>query len=94
VRYSHSISLLDGALGVALDAKSGMLVTSQLVEVIDDGRGGYTSNTRLTLERWSQGAAIDPSLFTAPLSGKREVKELSLYRTRLSGHLIGVDSDS
>src|SRR5262249_16641581 len=51
----HTTSLLDGVLRVALDAKTGMLVTSQVVEVIDDGRGGYTSDTRLALERFSQG---------------------------------------
>ena len=43
----HTISLLDGAQRVMLDAKTGMLVVSQVLEVIDDGRGGYTADTGL-----------------------------------------------
>src|SRR5262249_43813783 len=86
----HTTSLLAGGLRVALDAKTGMLVTSQVVEVIDDGRGGYTSDTRLALERFSQGAAMDPSLFTPPLSSMREVKELSSWdAARIEKRLAG-----
>ncbi len=86
----HTISLLDGAQRVALDAKTGMLVMSQVLEVIDDGWGGYTSDTRLALKRWSQGAPMDPSLFTPPLSGMREVKELSSWdAARIEKRLAG-----
>lgn len=73
----HTISLLNGAQRVVLDAQTGMLVTSQVLEVVDNGWGGYTSDSRLALKRWSQDAPMDPSLFTAPVSGLREVKELS-----------------
>ena len=55
----HTISLLNGAQRVVLDTQSGMLVTSQVLEVIDDGWGGYTSDFRLALKRWSQDTPMD-----------------------------------
>ena len=85
-----TISLLKGAHRVVLDAQTGMLVTAQVLELIDDGQGGYTSDLRLTLKRWSQGAPMDPSLFTAAVSGLREVKDLSPWNAaRIEKRLIG-----
>ena len=86
----HPISLLDGAHRVELDSKTGMLVRSQVLEASDDGRGGYTSDTRLALKRFSHGAAMDPGLFTPPLSGMREVKRLSSWdAARIEKRLAG-----
>ena len=63
---------------------------SQVLEAIDDGRGGYTSDTRLALKRFSHGAPKDPGLFTPPLTGMREVKRLSPWdAARIEKRLAG-----
>ncbi len=49
-----TISLLKGAQRVVLDSQTGMVVSSQILELVDDGQGGYTSDLRLALKRRSQ----------------------------------------
>jgi thiol-disulfide isomerase/thioredoxin len=87
---SKVIKLVDGTARDVFDTTTGLLVSAQIVEAIDNGRGGYQNDTTYTLKRMKYGGAADASLFKIPPGDLREVKELSKWnaariRKQLSG---------
>jgi len=74
----HNQKLLEGSTRMFFDTETGLLISSRTVQVIDNGRSTYESDTSSTLKRMSYGVPADAALFK--LSGDlREVKELSRW---------------
>ena len=64
---------------MVLDAETGLLVSSQTVELTDNGRSRYQSDTSCALKRMKYGSLLDASLFKLPPGEMRQVKELSKW---------------
>jgi thiol-disulfide isomerase/thioredoxin len=73
---SNRIQMLHGSARILLDTETGLLLWSRTVEVIDNSRGGYESDTAYVLKRMSYGGPADASLFNVPPE-MREVERLS-----------------
>jgi thiol-disulfide isomerase/thioredoxin len=87
---SHITKLLEGTGRVMLDTETGLLISSQTVQRIDNGRSTYESDTSYALKRMSYGAPLDASLFKAPSGDMREVKELTKWdAARIKKELSG-----
>ena len=81
---------LGGSIRMIFDTATGLLISSRTIENIDNGRGGYQSDTIYKLKRLSYNGDVDESLFRIPTSVTKEVKELSRWnadkiRKQLSG---------
>jgi thiol-disulfide isomerase/thioredoxin len=86
----HFITLLQGIQRTVLDTETGLALGSLTVEMIDNARGGYQSETTYVLKRLSYGAAPNASLFQLPSNDLREVKELSNWNAaRIKRQLAG-----
>jgi thiol-disulfide isomerase/thioredoxin len=70
-------TLMGGSERMLLDMQTGLLISSRTLQVIDNQRGGYESDTSYALKRMSYGAPADASLFRLPSEGLNEVKQLS-----------------
>jgi thiol-disulfide isomerase/thioredoxin len=75
----HSRKMVEGSTRIVLDTETGLLISSRSVEVIDDGKSTYQSDTSCTLKRMSYGASADAAMFKLPSGDLREVKELSRW---------------
>ena len=84
------VTLVEGTERIVLDAETGLALGSRTVEVIDDHRGGYQSETTYVLKQLSQGGTADARLFQLPSNDLREVKELSKWNAvRIRNELAG-----
>jgi thiol-disulfide isomerase/thioredoxin len=75
----HNSKLLDGSTRMIFDSETGLLISSRTVQIIDNGRSTYQSDTSCTLKRMSYGASADVAIFKLPSGDLREVKELSRW---------------
>jgi thiol-disulfide isomerase/thioredoxin len=71
--------MLQGSTRVLLDTETGLLISSRTVQLIDNGRSTYQSDTAYTLKRMSFGAFPDANLFKLRSGDMREVKELAKW---------------
>ena len=82
--------LVDGTARLFIDTETGLLIALRTVQNIDNGRGGYQSDTAYSLKRLAFGADPDPSLFRLPADDWKEVKELSAWNAaRMKKQLAG-----
>jgi thiol-disulfide isomerase/thioredoxin len=70
---------LGGSTRMIFDAAIGLLISSRTVENVDNGHGGYQSDTTYKLKRLSYNGEVDESLFRIPSTVAKEVKELSRW---------------
>ena len=86
----HFITLVQGIQRIVLDTETGLALGSLTVEMIDNQKGGYQSETTYVLKRLSYGATPNARLFQLPSTDLREVKELSHWNaTRIKSELAG-----
>jgi cytochrome c biogenesis protein CcmG/thiol:disulfide interchange protein DsbE len=76
--------MLQGSTRVLLDTETGLIISSKTVQLIDNGRSTYQSDTAHTLKRMSFGASPDANLFKLP-GDMREVKELAKWNAAKIG---------
>src|SRR5258708_1713785 len=87
---SHFTKLVHGEVRVSIDLETGLLITSESDELIDNGRRTYRTHTTYVLKRMSHGAPADANLFKLPSGDMREVKELSKWNaTKIKEQLVG-----
>jgi thiol-disulfide isomerase/thioredoxin len=75
----HNSKLLEGSTRMVFDSETGLLISSRTVQIIDNGKSTYQSDTSCTLKRMSYGGPADAALFKLPSEDLREVKELSRW---------------
>jgi len=68
-----------GSLRMFADIETGLLLSLQTFETIENQRGVYQSETAYVLKRFKYGGAGDAGLFKLPSGDMREVKELSRW---------------
>jgi thiol-disulfide isomerase/thioredoxin len=68
-----------GSARFIFDSVNGLLISSRSVENIDNGRGGYQSDTTYVLKKMSYSGEPQESLFHVPPGATKEVKELSAW---------------
>lgn len=73
------IRITDGFTRFVFDAVTGLLVSSRSVQDIDDGRGGYQSDTAYLSTRMRYKGEAEESLFHLPPLATKEVRELSAW---------------
>ena len=86
----NSTRLLRGAARLIVDLENGLIVSSRIVEAIDNQSGGYQSDVLYSAKRLSDGAALDASLFQLPSTDMHEVQKLSPWNAaRIRKQLAG-----
>jgi thiol-disulfide isomerase/thioredoxin len=82
--------LVDGVSRLAIESETGVLIQSNVQEIIDDERGVYQLNLTCSLRQMSYGVAARPELFKLPDSGVHEVKEFTKWNAgRIKKKLAG-----
>jgi thiol-disulfide isomerase/thioredoxin len=79
VAPNRLVRVVEGTARFTFDTETGLLITSQTAEAIDNGRTTYQSNVIRVLKRVAYGAPPDMGLFGLPSADIREVKELSRW---------------
>ncbi len=79
-----------GSQAFVLDTETGLVLSSRLIELVDNERGGYQAETTYALKRMSYGGTPDQSFFHLPPGVTAEVKELSHWNAaRMKKQLTG-----
>jgi thiol-disulfide isomerase/thioredoxin len=90
MRNGGSIKITNGVTRFVFDLSTGLLVSSRTLLNIDNGHGGYQSDTAYALKRMSYNGQPDEALFRIPSSATKEVKELSPWNSsRIKKQLAG-----
>ena len=76
---SSGMKVMGGSRRVVFDTVTGLLISSETLQNVDNQRGGYQSDVTYVLTRMSYNGPADESLFSAPSSALKEVKELSRW---------------
>lgn len=86
----NNLTRVQGAVRVALDMQTGIVVSSRSRRQIENQRGGYDADTMYLTKRLSYGQPANAQLFQLPSEGMREVKELSPWNaSKMRKQLVG-----
>jgi thiol-disulfide isomerase/thioredoxin len=82
--------MLEGTSRIEFDTVTGLLLSSQTVQLFERERGSYESHITYLAKAMRYGSPADASLFQLPPEATREVKEFSRWNAaRIKKQLVG-----